>query len=43
VSIVHLLHTSLTRPSLPLFCSVLLGSNSISYVFAPLFNFTFAD
>jgi hypothetical protein len=30
-------------PPLALFCSVLVGSSSISYVFAPLFNFTFAD
>jgi hypothetical protein len=43
VRLLHLLHTSLTRPILALFCSVLLGSSSISYVFAPLFNFTFDD
>jgi hypothetical protein len=36
------LHAYLPRP-LAFFCSVSLGSRSILYVFAPLFNFTFAD
>jgi hypothetical protein len=36
------LHAYLPRP-LAFFYSVSLGSSSILYVFAPLFNFTFAD
>jgi hypothetical protein len=36
------LHAYLPRP-LAFFCLVSLGSRSILYVFAPLFNFTFAD
>jgi hypothetical protein len=37
------LHAYLPRPFAFSLCSVSLGSRSILYMFAPLFNFTFAD